>query len=113
MKVARQAGSHERAREKRFGPMIFDTVTEQWHRRMQKVFKLAGTFEEKPVVHRMWGTFARILLERGVAEEDLATLIGDTVEILRKHYSRWIKTRQLRLTNILKEASKNGRSLFR
>ena len=40
-------------REKRFGPMIFltgesrnvATVTEQWRRRMAKVFALSGSFE--------------------------------------------------------------------
>lgn len=101
-----------RAREKRFGPKIFltgtsenvATVTEQWRRRMAKIFALSGPFEEKPIVHRFRGTFARILLERGVGEEDVATLIGDTVAVVRKYYGRWIKTRQDRLSKILQEA---------
>ena len=101
-----------RAREQRLGPMIFltgkslnvATVTEQWRRRMGRVFRLAGPFEEKPVVHRFRGTFARILLERGVGEEDVAILLGDTVPVLRKFYGRWIKTRQDRLSKILQEA---------
>lgn len=101
-----------RAREQRLGPMIFltgkslnvATVTEQWRRRMGRVFKLAGPFEEKPVVHRFRGTFARILLERGVGEEDVAILLGDTVPVLRKFYGRWIKTRQDRLSKILQDA---------
>ena len=101
-----------RAREKRFGPMIFltgsslnvATVTEQWRRRMDKVFSLAGPFEETPMPHRFRGTFARILLERGVGEEDVATLIGDTVQVLRKHYARFVQSRQDRLTRILKDA---------
>jgi site-specific recombinase XerD len=101
-----------REREKRFGPMIFltgtsrnvRTVTEQWRRRMEKVFKLAGTFEERAYPHRFRATFARVLLENGVGEEDAATLIGDTVEIFRKHYAPWIGTRQQRLTKILQEA---------
>jgi site-specific recombinase XerD len=101
-----------REREKRFGSMIFltgsslnvDTVTEQWRRRMEKVFKLAGPFDERPIVHRFRGTFVRLLLERGVSEQDAALLIGDTVEILRKHYGKWIKSRQLRLSKILQDA---------
>jgi integrase len=101
-----------RDREKRFGPKIFltgtslkvGTVTEQWRRRMEKVFALSGPYDERPIVHRFRGTFARILLERGVGEEDVATLLGDTVAVLRKHYARFVTTRQARLTKILQEA---------
>ena len=71
---------------------------------MKKVFKLAGPFEEKPGPHRFRHTFARILLERGVEEADVAELIGDTVEVVRRYYSKWIKGRQERLTGILKQA---------
>ena len=46
----------------------------------------------------------RILLEKGVPVADVAELIGDTEDIVREHYSKWIKSRQERLTNILREA---------
>jgi len=101
-----------RDRETVHGPLIFlpgestnlRTVTEQWRRRLKKIFKLAGAFEEKPHPHRFRSTFARILLEKGVPTADVAELIGDTEAILLKHYARFVKERQTRLTRILQEA---------
>jgi integrase len=101
-----------RDRERRYGKHIFlvgtsmnvRTVTEQWRRRMQMVFKLAGPFEERPYPHRFRGTFARILLEKGVSVPDVATLIGDTEQVVMKFYAKWMPGRQTRLTQILKEA---------
>ena len=49
-------------------------------------------------------TFVRILLEKGVPISDVAELIGDTEQILRKHYAKWVPGRQARLSKILKEA---------
>jgi len=71
---------------------------------LKPVFKLAGPFEEKPGPHRFRHTFARILLERGVTVADMAELIGDTEEVVRKYYAKWIPGRQKRLTKILQEA---------
>ena len=68
------------------------------------MFAVAGPFEEKPTPHRFRHTFVRILLEKGVPVAEVAELIGDTEDILRRHYSRWTKTRQDRLTKILQEA---------
>ena len=101
-----------RTREAKQGSHIFlvgksmniRTVTEQWRRRLKKIFTLAGTFEERPHPHRFRSTFARILLEKGVPVADVAELIGDTEEIVRKHYARFVKERQVRLTRILQEA---------
>jgi site-specific recombinase XerD len=63
------------AREAKQGSHIFlvgksmniRTVTEQWRRQLKKIFKLAGNFEERPHPHRFRATFARALLEKGVA----------------------------------------------
>jgi integrase len=101
-----------RAREKRFGPMIFKAgpslamrvMAERWRRHLAVVFDLAGPWEETPTPHRCRHTFVRILLEKGVPDTDVATLIGDTVEVLRMHYSKWLPGRQDRLTKILQEA---------
>lgn len=101
-----------RAREQQHGSHVFlvgksmniRTVTEQWRRRLNKIFKLAGSFEERPHPHRFRSTFARILLEKGVPVADVAELIGDTEDIVRKHYARFVKERQARLTRILQEA---------
>jgi integrase len=70
-------------------------LTDIWrNRRLAKIFELAGPFEEKPTPHRFRHKFVRILLEKGVPVADVAELIGDTEDVLRRHYSRWIKTRK-------------------
>jgi site-specific recombinase XerD len=101
-----------RDRERRYGKYIFligtsmnvKTVTEQWRRRMQMVFRHAKPFDERPYPHRFRGTFARILLEKGVPLSDVAVLIGDTEQVVLKFYAKWMPGRQTRLTQILKAA---------
>jgi site-specific recombinase XerD len=102
-----------KARQEKHGALIFrcgvsftmKQLTDIWRNtRLAKVFELAGPFEEKPTPHRFRHTFVRILLEKGVPVADVAELIGDTEDVLRRHYSRWIKTRQDRLTKILQDA---------
>jgi integrase len=101
-----------RERESTHGPLIFRTgdsrvvatMTKLWRCRIDKVFALAGVFEEHPTPHRFRHTFVRILLEKGVPVADVAELIGDTEEMVRRHYARWVPERQARLTNILKQA---------
>jgi site-specific recombinase XerD len=100
------------ARQKKNGDLIFRAgeatnmraMSERWRENLNKIFKLAGPWAEKPHHHRCRHTFVRILLEKGVPTADVAELIGDTEDVLRKHYSKWIKTRQDRLTRILREA---------
>lgn len=99
-------------RAKRFGSRPFvvgrsdrlETVTDMWRRKIGKVFELAGKLDETPTPHRFRHTFARILLERGVAVADVADLLGDDEKTVREHYSRWVPERQARLTKILKDA---------
>jgi integrase len=105
---------HERllARERKYGARIFicgksrrlDTITEGWRRKINRVFDLAGPFEcGVPTPHIFRHTFVRLLLQRGVSLSDVADLIGDTEEVVVKHYARWVPERQERLTNILRE----------
>jgi len=99
-------------RERRLGPRIFalskshslSIQTERWRLKLAKVFDLAGEFSEKPVPHRFRHSFVRILLEKGVPVGDVAELIGDTEATLRKHYAKWMTSRQARLTKILQDA---------
>jgi len=101
-----------RAREKKHGALIFRigesfvtrTMAENWRVKIAQAFVLAGPFEERPTPHRFRHTFVRILLEKGVPVADVAELIGDTEEMVRRHYARWVPERQARLTRILKEA---------
>jgi integrase len=100
------------AREKKHGPLIFRAgqalnmraVSERWRENAGKVFKLAGPFDDPPTPHRFRHTFVRILLEKGVPVADAAELIGDTEEVVRMHYARWVPERQARLTKILKDS---------
>ena len=101
-----------RARARTHGPRVFalsksqslPVQTERWRIKLNKVFELAGRFEEKPVPHRFRHTFVRILLERGVPVGDVAELVGDTERTLVKYYAKWVPSRQARLSSILKEA---------
>lgn len=100
------------ARERKLGPKIFasgrserlDTVTDLWRRKINQVFGHSGPFEcMRPTPHIFRHTFVRLLLQRGVGPRDVADLIGDTEEVVLKHYARWVPERQERLTNILRE----------
>jgi integrase len=100
------------ARAKRCGTKLFlaghspriDTHTEAWRKRIYQVFALVDLGREKATPHRFRHTFARILLERGVPVADVADLLGDDEDTVRRHYARWVPERQARLTNILKDA---------
>lgn len=100
------------ARAKQHGAMMFRcgesmemrTIAEQWRKRLARVFKLAGDFDERPTPHRFRHTFVRILLENGVPIGDVAELIGDTEDVVRQHYAKWVPERQARLTRILQDA---------
>jgi integrase len=98
-------------REKKFGSRIFltgestrlETVTDLWRRKVNKIFDLAGPFEcGKPTPHLFRHTFVRLLLECEVQVKDVAQLIGDTEEMVRLHYARWVPGRQDLLTDILR-----------
>lgn len=102
-----------RVRAVTHGPQIFlcgvsgnaKQLCDIWrNKRLKLVFKFAGPFEEKPGPHRFRHTFARILLERGVPVADVAELIGDTEEVVRRYYAKWIPGRQKRLRKILQDA---------
>jgi integrase len=102
-----------RTRSKAHGDFIFgahatkdlDVITEGWRRRLQKVWALCGPWKVEPTPHRFRHTFARILLQKpGVTVRDVAELLGNTEEMIRKHYGAWVPERQERLTRILREA---------
>jgi integrase len=102
-----------RARAQIHGEFIFgshttkdlDVITEGWRRKLQAVWKLCGPWKVEPTPHRFRHTFARILLQKpGVTVRDVAELLGNTEEMIRKHYGAWVPERQERLTRILREA---------
>ena len=100
------------AREKKHGSMIFrigqssdiHAISERWRVQLNRIFKMAGPFDEHPTPHRFRHTFVRILLEKGVPVADVAELVGDTEEVVRRHYAKWVPERQARLQKILRDA---------
>ncbi len=102
-----------RARARAVGPYVFgdhstadmNVVTDVWRRKLNKLWTLCGPWSEKPTPHRFRHTFARILLQRpGVTVRDVAELLGNTEQMVRKHYAAWIPERQERLTAVLRAA---------
>ncbi len=98
---------------KRHGPLIFgshkttdiNVITDIWRRKLNRLWDLCAPWKEKPTPHRFRHTFARILLQKpGVTVRDVAELLGDTEEIVLKHYGAWVPVRQARLTKILRDA---------
>jgi integrase len=66
---------------------------------------MCGEWKDKPTPHRFRHTFARILLERpGVSVRDVAELLGNSEQMVLKHYAAWVPGRQERLTSILRDA---------
>ena len=102
-----------RGRAQLHGPEIFgshtttdmNVVTDIWRRKLKRLWTLCGPWKEKPTPHRFRHTFARILMERsGVSVRDVAELLGDTEDMVRRHYAAWVPERQERLTADPKEA---------
>jgi integrase len=102
---------HERASQ--HGPLIFGShkttdicvITDVWRRKLLRLWDMCGPWPERPTPHRFRHTFARILLQKAnVTVRDVAELLGNTEEIVRKHYAAWVPERQARITKLLQEA---------
>jgi integrase len=102
-----------RARSLKYGPLIFGehrtkdlgVITDVWRRKLIRLWDLCGEWKDKPTPHRFRHTFARILLQRpGVTVRDVAELLGDTEDMVRRHYAAWVPERRERLTAVLKAA---------
>ena len=102
-----------RERVRIHGPLIFGThtttdisvITDVWRRKLLRLWDLCGPWPRRPTPHRFRHTFARILLQKAnVTVRDVAELLGNTEEIVRKHYAAWVPERQARLTKVLQEA---------
>jgi integrase len=61
------------------------------------VFELAEIPEETRFIHNFRHTFATDLLQRGIPIEDVAALLGNSVRIVERHYSHFVKARRDRL----------------
>lgn len=60
-------------------------------------FERAEIPDKKRFIHNFRHTFATDLLQRGIPIEDVAALLGNSVKIVKKHYSHFVKARRDRL----------------
>ena len=102
-----------RARVRKHGALIFgahqttniNVMTDLWRRKLNRLWDLCGPWNPTPHPHRFRHTFARILLQKpGVTVRDVAELLGDTEDMVLRHYGAWVPERQERLSRILREA---------
>jgi integrase len=75
------------------------------------VFTAAKIESGKP--HRFRHTFEKWLLAKGVPIGFVAAALGDSEEIVRKHYAKWIPERQAALEKAIRSTWKWVKCLLR
>ncbi len=108
-----------RTRAQKFGPYIFGfrpgvggrsleaeiaTFAGAWRDRLNALWDLCGPWAESPMPHRFRHTFVRILLQRNVPLPVIAKLAGDTEEVIRESYSKWVPELQAGVRSTLEQA---------
>jgi integrase len=83
------------------GASTLHTATNKWRARLSKLFKLAGVNGHP---HMFRHTLAVTMLGNGSSLETVAAILGNTVRIVEKHYSPWVKSRQEALEAAVKRA---------
>jgi integrase/recombinase XerD len=80
-----------------------ETAAQKMSLLISRAFDAAKIVSEGNMVsHRLRDTFAVDLLTKGVPLEDVSRLLGhDSIVTTEKHYSKWVKGRQDRLTNLV------------
>jgi site-specific recombinase XerD len=79
-----------------------DLLAKQWAHRMMRAGELADLKDEdgQPLgftSHWLRHSFVSWCLNRDLTTEDIAALLGDSVQVVEKYYSDWIRARQNRL----------------
>jgi integrase/recombinase XerD len=75
-----------------------------WQRTLARVFELAGI---QGHAHRFRDTFSVNLLQAGVPLETVSVLLGHaSIRVTERHYSPWVKSRQLKLEESIEKAWK-------
>jgi site-specific recombinase XerD len=92
------------------GKSDVEDACKNWQKIYTRVFKLAGI---KATPHQFRHTFAKRLLVKGVPIGHVAALLGNTEEVCRKSYAKWIPERQEALNSAVRgtwEPSKSPKS---
>ena len=63
------------------------------------MFKASGVSDAH--AHRFRHTLATELLGRGASFEEVADILGNSPEIVRKHYAKWSPARQARIDELM------------
>jgi site-specific recombinase XerD len=79
------------------GRSMATSAVKVWEHTFTRVFEMAEIPDDKRFIHNFRHTFATDLLARGVPIEDVALLLGNSVKIVEKHYSHFVRARQERL----------------
>jgi len=67
---------------------------------LEAVFRKSGV--EKAISHRFRHTLVNKILVNGGTLEDAATILGDSPDIIRKHYNKWSVETQARTVEVLR-----------
>jgi site-specific recombinase XerD len=70
-------------------------------RTMAAVFKTSKV--ERAHAHRFRHTLATELLGAGASFEEVADILGNSPEVVRKHYAKWSTARQARIDNLMEQ----------
>ncbi|HZR66923.1 MAG TPA: tyrosine-type recombinase/integrase [Terriglobales bacterium] len=74
-----------------------------WQTDLRQLFKDAKIHSAGNMLsHRLRDTFAVDLLQKGVPLEDVSKLLGhESIKTTERHYAKWVKARQDRLTDLV------------
>jgi site-specific recombinase XerD len=81
------------------GKSDLEDLTKNWRKIYTKIFKAAGV-DGHP--HQFRHTAAKRLLVAGLPVSHVATLLANSENIVRKHYSKWIPERQTAFDNAIR-----------
>ena len=70
-------------------------------RALRSLFKAAAV--QGAHAHRFRHTLATELLGRGASFEEVADILGNSPEIVRKHYGKWSMARQNRIDDLMQQ----------
>jgi integrase len=75
-------------------------------RSLAAVFKASGV--DRAHAHRFRHTLATELLGSGASFEEVADVLGNSPEIVRKHYAKWSPARQSRIDDLMERVHVGG-----
>lgn len=78
------------------------SAVSNWSRYLTRVFELAGVKDGHS--HRFRDTCAVELLLAGASVEDVASILGNTPQVVAKHYAPWVRERQERLEKLVRQS---------